>query len=67
MQNIQVKVNLNHRKDNKMLTQIVVLYMAFIYDLPTWCKVFLIISLCLNIMGLGYKTCKSMNGTGDTK
>lgn len=33
-----------------MLTQIVVLYMAYAYNLPTWCKVFLGIAIALNVI-----------------
>lgn len=31
-----------------MLTQIVVLYMAYTYNLPTWCKVLMVIAIVLN-------------------
>lgn len=31
-----------------MLTQIVVLYMAYTYNLPTWCKVLLGIAITIN-------------------
>lgn len=33
-----------------MLTQIVVLYMAYTYNLPTWCKVLLGIAIALNVI-----------------
>lgn len=33
-----------------MFTKIVVLYMAFIYNLPTWCKVFMSISLAYDFV-----------------
>ena len=33
-----------------MLTQIVVLYMAYTYNLPTWCKVLLGIAITLNVI-----------------
>lgn len=33
-----------------MLTQIVVLYMAYTYNLPTWCKVLLWIAITLNVI-----------------
>lgn len=33
-----------------MLTQIVVLYMAYTYNLPTWCKGLLGIAIALNVI-----------------
>ena len=33
-----------------MLTQIVVLYMAYTYNLPTWCNVLLWIGIALNVI-----------------
>lgn len=35
-----------------MLTQIVVLYMAYAYSLPTWCKVLLGIAIALSVIRL---------------
>ena len=37
-----------------MLTQIVVLYMAYTYNLPTWCKVLLGIAITLNVIRFLY-------------
>lgn len=42
-----------------MFVQIVVLYMAYQYNLPTWCKVFVLISLVINLVRLGYGCNKS--------
>lgn len=35
-----------------MLIQIVVLYMAYTYSLPTWCKVLVWIAIAINIFKL---------------
>lgn len=38
-----------------MLTQIVVLYMAYTYNLPTWCKVLMWIGITLNVIRCIYR------------
>lgn len=44
-----------------MFTQIIVLYIAYMLHLPTWCKVLLFISLGINLVKLGYGICKGLN------
>lgn len=45
-----------------MVTQIVVLYIAYQLQLPTWCKVLMLIGIGLNLVKFGYGFCKGYNG-----
>lgn len=44
-----------------MLAQIVVLYIAYLLQLPTWCKALMYIGLGINLVRLGYGICKGWN------
>lgn len=41
-----------------MFTQIVVLYLCYLLELPTWCKVLMLIGMACNLVRLGYEACK---------
>lgn len=47
-----------------MLTQIVVLYMAYTYNLPTWCKVLLGIAIALNVTRILYNVYEAGEKSG---
>ena len=47
-----------------MLTQIVVLYMAYTYNLPTWCKVLLGIAIALNVIRILYNVYEAGEKSG---
>lgn len=42
------------------LYQIVILYMAYTYNLPTWCKVLLGIAITINAITFAYRTYKAV-------
>lgn len=44
-----------------MFTQIVVLFVCYLLELPTWCKVFMFIAIGVNLMRFGYGICKGFN------
>lgn len=47
-----------------MLTQIVVLYMAYTYNLPTWCKTLMVIAIVFNVITFVYKIYKLGESNG---
>lgn len=44
-----------------MFTQIVVLYICYQLDLPTWCKALMFAGMAVNLTRLGYGICKGFN------
>lgn len=46
-----------------MFTRVVVLYIAYILQLPTWSKALIYIGLGINLMRFGYGLCKGLNKT----
>lgn len=47
-----------------MLTQAVVLYMAYTYNLPTWCKVLVWIAIVINVFRFIYGIYKAGEKAG---
>lgn len=48
-----------------MLTRIVVLYIAYLLQLPTWCKALMFVGIGLDLMRFGYGFCKGINKIPD--
>lgn len=44
-----------------MFTQIVVLYICYLLELPTWCKALMFIGIAINLTRFGYGICKGYN------
>lgn len=44
-----------------MITQIVVLWMAYQFAFPTWTKVLLIFGLAINLISFGYRFCQNLS------
>lgn len=45
-----------------MFTQIVVLYICCLLNLPTWCKVLVTAAIAINLTRAGYGFCKGFYG-----
>ena len=50
-----------------MLTDIVVLYMAYMFEFPTWCKMLPTIAITLKLIQFGYGICKGMENVDQEK
>lgn len=50
------------RRGKKMLTDVVVLNIAYMLNLPTWCKILPAISLAIKLVQFGYVVCESLIG-----
>lgn len=44
-----------------MFTQIVVLYICYLLELPTWCKALMVVGMAINCARFGYGFCKGYN------
>ena len=50
-----------------MLTDIVVLYMAYMFEFPTWCKMLPTIAITLKLIQFGYGICKGLENVDQEK
>lgn len=50
-----------------MITQIVVLYIACLLNLPTWCKLLLCLGIGINFARFGYGLCLGANKDSETE
>lgn len=50
-----------------MLTDIVVLYMAYMLEFPNWCKMLLTIAIALKLIQFGYGICKGLENVDQEK
>ncbi len=50
-----------------MLTDIVVLYMAYMLGFPTWCRILPTIAISLKLIQFGYGICKGLEGNDSEK